>query len=128
MAFIVDTESGDITLVQGDSGELFIDGLNTDKNYTVYFAFYNSKRRRLGSEISVESNGSPNVTLIIPASLTDLLVVPQGSETAEYYYGIKVCYDYGYGYEFEDTVIIGNKDIGELNTITVYPKKVEGFE
>lgn len=128
MAFIVDTETGDITLVQGDSGELFIDGLNTDKNYTVYFAFYNSKRKRLGTEISVESNNSPNVTLIIPASLTDLLTVPQGAETAEYYYGIKVCYDYGDGYELEDTVIIGNKDIGELNTITVYPKKVEGFE
>ena len=128
MAFIVDTETGDITLVQGDSGELFIEGLNTDKNYTVYFAFYNSKRKRLGSEIYVSSNGNPSVTIIIPASLTDLLTVPQGSDMAEYYYGIKVCYDYGNGYEYEDTVIIGNKDIGELNTITVYPKKVEGFE
>lgn len=128
MAFIVDTKTGDMTLVQGDSGELFVEGLNTDKNYTVYFAFYNSKRRRLGTEISVDSNGSSNVTLIISASLTDLLTVPQGAETAEYYYGIKICYDYGDGYELEDTVIIGDKDIGELNTVTVYPKKVEGFE
>ena len=128
MAFIVDTETGDMTLVQGDSGDLFVQGLNTDKNYTVYFAFYNSKRRRIGTEVYVTSNQQPNVTLSIPASLTDLLTVPQGQETAEYYYGIKVCYDYGNGIEYEDTCCIGDKDIGELNTITVYPKKVEGFE
>jgi hypothetical protein len=124
MAFIVDTETGDLTLVQGDSGELFVEGLNTDKDYTVYFAFYNNRRRILGTEISVEANRSDHVILSIPASLTDLLTVPQGSDTAEYYYGIKVCNeDDG----FEDTVTIGNKDIGELNTITVYPKKVEGL-
>ena len=125
MAFIIDTETGDMTLVQGDSGELFVQGLNTDKNYTVYFAFYNSKRKILGSEISVEANQSDHVILSVLASLTDLLTVPQGYETAEYYYGIKVC-DSLTGYE--DTVTIGNKDIGDLNTVTVYPKKVEGLE
>jgi hypothetical protein len=127
MAFLVDTTTGEITLVQGDSGELVVEGLNTDKNYTIYFAFYNSKRKRLGSEVSVESNMSPNVTLVIPASLTDLLTVPQGEESAEYYYGIKACYDYGDGYKYEDTLVVGNNDIGDLNLITVYPKKVEGF-
>ena len=85
MAFIVDSETGNMTLYQGDSGELLVRGLNTDKNYTVYFAFYNSKRKRLGTEISVESKK-------------------------------------------KDTVIIGDKNIGELNTVTVFPKKVEGFE
>lgn len=124
MAFIVDTETGDITLVQGDSGDLFVEGLNTDKYYTVYFAIYNSRRKILGTEVSIEANKSDNVILSIPATLTDLLTVPQGMDTAEYYYGIKVCNeDEG----FEDTVTIGNKDIGDLNVITVYPKKVEGL-
>jgi hypothetical protein len=124
MAFIVDSTTGDITLVQGDSGEILIEGLNTDKNYTVYFSFYNNKRRIIGTEVSISTNYNDHVILAIPASLTDLLVVPQGAETAEYYYGIKVCNSVD---GFEDTVCIGNKDIGDLNVITVYPKKVEGI-
>ena len=35
MAFTVD-ENGNISLVQGDSGTLVVDGIDTDKNYTVY--------------------------------------------------------------------------------------------
>ena len=124
MAFIVDSTTGDITLVQGDSGEILIEGLNTDKNYTVYFAFYNNKRRIIGTEVSISTNYNDHVILAIPASLTDLLIVPQGAETAEYYYGIKVCNSTD---GFEDTVCIGSKDIGDLNVITVYPKKVEGI-
>ena len=124
MAFIVDSETGNMTLYQGDSGELFIQGLNTDKNYTVYFAFYNKKRRRLGTEVSIEANYSDHVNLSIPASLTDLLTVPLGLDSEEYYYGIKVC-DSVTGYE--DTSSIGNKGFGDLNVVTVYPKEVEGL-
>jgi len=128
MAFFVDTETGDMTLVQGDSGKLFIQGLNTDKNYTVYFSFYNSNRRPIGNEIYVNTNQQEGIELYIPASLTNYLTVARGNETEEYYYGIKVCYDEGGGVYYEDTVCIGDKDVGELNTVTVYPKKVEGFE
>lgn len=124
MAFIVDSETGDMTLYQGDSGELLVRGLNTDKNYTVYFAFYNKKRRRLGTEVSIEANYSDHVKLSIPASLTDLLTVPLGLDSEEYYYGIKVC-DSVTGYE--DTSSIGNKGFGDLNVVTVYPKEVEGL-
>ena len=124
MAFIVDSETGDMTLYQGDSGELLVRGLNTDKNYTVYFAFYNKKRRRLGTEVSIEANYSDYVNLSIPASLTDLLTVPLGLDSEEYYYGIKVC-DSVTGYE--DTSSIGNKGFGDLNIVTVYPKEVEGL-
>ena len=124
MAFIVDSETGDMTLYQGDSGELLVRGLNTDKNYTVYFAFYNKKRRRLGTEVSIEANYSDHVNLSIPASLTDLLTVPLGLDSEEYYYGIKIC-DSVTGYE--DTSSIGNKGFGDLNVVTVYPKEVEGL-
>jgi hypothetical protein len=124
MAFIVDTETGEMILYQGDSGELFIRGLNTDKNYTVYFAFYNKKRRRLGTEISIETNQSDHVNLSIPASLTDLLTVPLGLDSEEYYYGIKVCDSVT---NYEDTSSVGNKGFGDLNIVTVYPKEVEGL-
>ena len=60
----------------------------------------------------------------IPSGLTDNLNVTTGIDGMEdYYYGIKLCLE-STGYE--DTLCVGNSDIGDLNTITVYPKKVEG--
>ena len=123
MAFIVD-DAGNITLVQGDSGMLVVQDLPTDKSYTVYFSIYNSKRNIVGEEIFVNANYSPTVKISVTASLTDLLTVSRADDTAEYYYGLKIC-DSDTGEE--DTLMIENGDIGDLNTITVYPKKVEGL-
>ncbi len=121
MAFRVD-ENGNITLVQGDTGRLVINSLNTDKNYTVYFAIQDEKRKPIGNEISVETNYQQSIVFVLSSSLTDLLKVGQNDETATYFYGIKVCSPDG----FEDTLPIGGNDMGDKNTITVYPKKVEG--
>lgn len=123
MAFIVDEETGDITLVQGDSGKLIVEGLPTDKNYTVYFSVYDDKRKPVASEVFMSTSGSSIVTLVIPAELTDLLKVPQGEDSSEYYYGLKLCHeDSG----LEDTLSIGDKNPWDLKTMTVYPKQVEG--
>lgn len=125
MAFLVDKETGNITLVQGDSGTLVVDGIDTDQNYKVFFSVYDEDGRILGDEVYIYSNFSPVVSFQIPASLTDLLKVDGGIEdTATYYYGIKTCLE---ATGFEDTLCIGDSDIGDLNTITVYPKKVEGI-
>lgn len=125
MAFIVDEKTGNITLVQGDSGTLVADGIDTDQNYKVFFSVYDEEGRIIGDEVYAYSNFSPVVTFQIPASLTDLLKVDGGiDDTATYYYGIKTCLE---GTGFEDTLCIGDSDIGDLNTITVYPKKVEGI-
>lgn len=121
MAFRVD-ENGNITLVQGDTGRLVVNSLNTDKNYTVYFAIQDEKRKPIGNEISVETNYQQSIVFVLSSSLTDLLKVGQNDETATYFYGIKVCSPDG----FEDTLPIGGNDMGDKNTITVYPKKVEG--
>lgn len=123
MAFIVD-DDGNITLVQGDSGQLVVEDLPTDKNYTVYFAICNSNRVRVGTEISVAANQSPTVVFEITATLTDLLTVPLGEEMAEYYYGIKICDSLT---NLEDTLCINNGDIGDINSVFVYPRKVEGL-
>lgn len=122
-AFIVDEKTGNITLVQGDSGTLIVQGLPSDKNYTVYFAIYNENRKIIGEEMKVQSNGSDVVTLKILSSLTDLLKVDLDETTAEYYYGLKLCNE---DTDYEDTLCVGNNDIDGINTITVYPKKVEG--
>lgn len=121
MAFEIDN-NGDITLIQGDSGELVINGLNTDRNYSVYLAIQDEKRKPIGNEIMVNSNNQSFVRFIITSDLTDLLTVKNNEEYATYYYGVKVCDDTGY----EDTLIIGDTGMGDKNTITVYPKKVEG--
>ena len=121
MAFRID-ENGNITMVQGDTGRLVVNGLNTDQNYTVYFAIQDENRRPVGNEVNVESNMQPTVVFELASQLTDLLKVAEDEETHTYYYGVKTCTAEG----FEDTLSIGGSDMGDKNTITVYPKKVEG--
>lgn len=124
MSALVD-DNGNITVVQGDSFTLIVDGIDTDENYKVYFSIYDQYGNGVGDEVYVESQHQSTVILEIPSSLTDNLVVDSGIDgTAEYYYGLKCCLDET---GFEDTLCVGNNDIGELNTITVYPKKVEGI-
>nr|DAX39330.1 MAG TPA: hypothetical protein [Caudoviricetes sp.] len=121
--FFVDEESGDITLTQGDTGEYVISGLPTDQYYTVYLAIQDENRKPVGNEISVNAGLKSSVTLSFLSSLTDLLTVKKSEDTATYYFGVKLCSQAG----SEDTLVIGNKQVGERNTITVYPKKVEGL-
>lgn len=121
MAFIVN-EQGNITCYQGDSGTLSINGLPTDKNYYVCFAVQDEKRNKIGGEITIETNGLPAVSFVINPAITDKWIVDKGEDVATYYYGIKICD----GVNMEDTLFVGGLDFGENNTITVYPKKVEG--
>ena len=120
--FEVDEITGDITLRQGDSGKYIISGLPTDQYYTVYLGIQNKNREPIGDEISEAASLRSSVELNFPATLTDLLTVKKNEDTAEYYFGVKLCTAAGR----EDTLIIGNKSVGDLNTITVYPKTVEG--
>jgi len=120
MALYID-QDGTISLVQGDSGEIVVSGLNTDKNCEVYFAIRNKKRVPVGSELMVQSNGSDMVTFVLNPELTNLLTVPKTKEYETYYYGIKVCFE-----NTEDTVVVANNDYGSQNRLIVYPLQVEG--
>lgn len=120
--FLVDEETGNITLTQGDSGEYTINGLPTDQYYDVYLAIQDKKRNPIGNEIKESANLKSSVSLKFLSSLTDLLTVPKSEETETYYFGIKLCDKLGN----KNTLIIGNNDVGDKNTITVYPKKAEG--
>ena len=105
MAFKVD-ENADITMIQGDSGTLVIDGLNADKNYVVYFAVQDKNRNPIGSELYVNSNYSSSVIFYLTGDFTDMLTVNKNEEYATYYYGIKICNSDD---NLEDTLILGNK-------------------
>lgn len=122
MAFIIDN-NGNITMIQGDSGSLVVSGLKNEQNYKVYLAIQDKKRRIIGDELVVNSNKSDTVVFELTGEYTDLMTVPLNDNCAVYYYGIKVCTDDG----LEDTLLLGESSLGELNTITVFPKKVEGI-
>ena len=123
MAFCYD-ENGDVTLVHGDSGSITFEDLPTDKNYKVYVSVYNKDRELIGSERSYNSNYQPIITISFPVSVTDLLTVDKDNDYEVYFYGIKIC-DPNTG--TEDTLLLGDKEIGDLNVITVFPKCTEGL-
>lgn len=123
MAYKVD-ENGNIIIVQGDSMELAVSGIPTDQNYKVYFAAQNEERVPIGSEIMVESLGQASVVIKLLGNYTNQFTVDEDKKSQKYYYGIKLCSEID---EIEDTLGIGGTDLGDLNTITVYPRKVEGI-
>lgn len=116
-------DDGTITIYQGDTGHIIVNGLDANKNFNVYFAIQDKKRNLIGDEIVLTSNGSESVDIYLPASLTDKLTVSQSASVETYYYGIKVT---EIGSTDEDTLFIAGKDYGELNLMVVYPKQVEG--
>ena len=122
MAFKIDKD-GNISMIQGDSGLITIRGLNPNKDFTVYFAIQDRNRKPIGQELSVSSNYSSSVVFQLTADYTDLLTVKKDELCASYYYGLKICDE---NTQREDTLIVASNDLDGLNTITVYPKKVEG--
>lgn len=117
-------EQGNITLYQGDSGEIVVSGLDTSKNYTVYLAILDEKGNLVGNELQVTSNKNDFVVFSLTADFTDLLKVPKGKNYALYTYGIKVC---DTETKTEDTLIVENGDYGDKNLIIVYSRKVMGI-
>ena len=122
--FIMDEETGDAVTRQGDTFSISVSGI-TD-GWQVFFSVYRGSDRSILFEI--ESAPSNDVTTFdITAAQSNLMTVPNGKKTEIYYYGIKRCKEVD-GKMVEDTVIIGNKDVGDLNKITVYPLTTEGVE
>lgn len=120
MALNID-DFGTIFIHQGDSGEVFVQGIATDKDYRVYFAIHDHNRKLIGNELVVNSNYQDTVKFTLSSDLTDLLSVPDDECYALYHYGLKVCSD-----NVEDTLFVSGAEIGHLNNIIVYPKLVEG--
>lgn len=124
MSFVMNSDFS-ITTYQGDTGQIVVNGLPVDKEYIVYFAIQNADREIIGQEVSVEANKNSSIVFNLSGTLTNLLIVPEDSKKATYYYGIKLCTADG---KIEDTLILGEGGIGDLNPIYVYPRKVKGVE
>lgn len=121
MSLIID-DDGTISLYQGDSGELVVSGLDTGKNYMVYFAIQDSDRNFIGEELQVAVTNSDTVTFILTPEYTDLLKVSKNKPYEIYFYGIKACENNN----IENTMFIADSTYGDLNRIIVYPRKVKG--
>lgn len=120
--FIVDELTGDIIIRQGDNGEYTINNTPTDKIYNAFLSVVDENRNLIG-DIETTTNAEGYTTFIITPEFSDKLVVKRGEEEATYYFVVKLCYGVN---NIEDTLILGNKGINELNKITVYPKISEG--
>lgn len=124
MSLIIDND-GTISLYQGDSGEVVVSGLDTEKSYTVYFAIQDSFRNLIGQELQVGVRDSDSVTFVLTPEYTDLLEVPKNKPYEIYFYGIKACES---NTSREDTLFVADNTFGDLNRIIVYPRKVIGAE
>ena len=122
MSLIIDN-NGTISLYQGDSGEIVIYGLDSEKSYTVCFAIQDSKRNLIGEELQVAVTNSDNVTFVLTPEYTDFLEDPKNKPFETYFYGIKACET---DTSKEDTLFIAQNTYGDLNRIIVYPRLVKG--
>jgi hypothetical protein len=122
MGFIT-KEDGTIIARQGDSGKVYIDGIDTNSNYTIWFGVRDENRKPIGDEVPVQSNYGSEVVIDIPATVSNSWEVPKGEDYRELYYGIKVC-DETTG--LEDTLVLAGCEFDTENILIVYPKKVEG--
>jgi len=119
---VIDSD-GTISMYQGDSGEITVNGLDETSAYTVYFAVQDEDRNTIGQELQISVSNSNTVTFVLSAEFTDNFVVPKNKPYKIYYYGIKVCVDDS---SIEDTLFIANGTYGDLNKLIVYPRKVKG--
>ena len=123
MGYEID-DKGNIKLRQGDSMELVIDGIPTDQNYKVFFATQNEERVPIGNELEFDSLGQSFVVIKLLGNYTNQFTVDEDKKTQKYYYGVKICSEID---QTEQTLALCDSSMDNLNTITVYPRKVEGI-
>ena len=83
MAYKVD-ENGNITMIQGDSVEIALDGIPTDQNYKVFFAAQTEDRTPIGNEIEVDSLGKSSVVIKLEGNYTNQFTVEEEKKTHPY--------------------------------------------
>ena len=118
--FIMDDETGNMTTRQGDTWSFKVTGVEDD--WDLFFSVYRKDTRERLFEIQTKPVLG-EATFNITAADSDKMTVPEGKKTEIYYWGLKRCKD-----GVEDTLIVGNKEVADLNVITVYPLITEGAD
>jgi len=123
------SDNGDIHLFRGDSGNIKVKGLPTDKNYGVYFAVTDATTGEfVGDEVSVNSNNSDTVVITLSAEFTDKLIIDDNDTVTAYRYGIKIC-NGSDEYTLIPRVVIenGSPKFERAPKVIVHRKFVEGL-
>jgi hypothetical protein len=118
---ITDEETGDIFVQQGDDFHLRVK--NIEAETSVFFAVSDLANNIIFEIEAIHENGDAFIE--VDNEHSDLLTVPRGRKQEVYKYGIKVCKKVNDKW-VDDTMVVGNKNTGEPNKITVYPKLSEG--
>lgn len=120
-----DEQTKTLYLIQGDSGYLYVGGLNADEAQRVYFGIYDEKRQVVGQELEVICpEGQDFVEFYFLPSYTINLTVPINKTEKTYKYAIKVN---KIGTTDADTVNVGGGEMGEEYDVIVYPEKIKGY-
>lgn len=114
-------KNGNIYIIQGDSGEVVVNGLPTDKNYQVYFVIKDLKNRVVANCLQIQSNYNSTVTFSITPEFSSMLSVPKNEEVGFYTYGLKTVDEYGN----ENTLFVDGCCYEDTNKVIVFPEKVE---
>ena len=120
MGYII--EPGKITLHQGDTVPVPVEGLESGVNQKLYAQIRDKNRLPVGQQQFTDTLGQANVTITLPSDLTDLLTVPGEEAYEEYYLSFKTCID-----GVENTLFSGGEaTFGNKIVLIVYPKEVDG--
>lgn len=114
-------KNGNIYIYQGDSGEIVINGLPTDKNYNVYFTVKDLKNRTVANRLEVQSNYNSSVTFSITSDFSSMLKIPKNEELGFYTYGLKTVDEDG----DENTLFVEGCCYEDTNKVIVFSEKVE---
>lgn len=122
--------NNDIKFYKGDSGNIKVEGIPTDKSYDIYFTARDYTKDTVVLEKMVKSEGKSFVIFSFSSADTDLFDLSKGAPYAIYKWGLKMC-DPDTG--LEDTLIpsvtfdeSGNPIFSKPVKIYVYPLYVEG--
>ena len=117
------TTNENIQMYQGDTLELEVNDLPSDQDYFAVLAVQDEERNPVGPEVVVSTNYYSTIVFTLEPSLTDLFTVSDDKKSQNYYYGIKLC---SKSSGMKRTVLLGKAQIGDLDVLTVFPRKVKG--
>ena len=116
--FIMNDETGEQKVRQGDSYEFIVTGIDAD--WEVFYSVYNIETQEIMLEVQSEKiEGGDKIS--VPADESDKLIVPQGKKSMAYGWGIKRKKN-----GFEDTTIVKDRKEEDVVKIIVLPKITEG--
>lgn len=123
MPLEIDNTTYTIKITQGDSVDLVVNSLPTDKtDYTLYFAVRDIVTgKEVGDNVSISTLGAASVTIPIPKTET-VKYLTKNNQPANYYWGLALEDSNG----IKHTLQLGSTQQGTNYSLIVYPEQIQG--